>query len=275
MEKILLIINAQQPNMASVHFACQIAKMASTRITGLFIENLFFDPRKGKSLDQSYLSVNVDAPATVLADTDQSIRIFKDTCAKHRVITEVYVDQGEPIQEIVFESRYTDLLIIDPYICFYGRDEEIPSDFLKEVLQHSECPVLIAPEQFDNVEEIIFCYDGNASSVHAIKQFTELSACKVMVVEVDRQGQNEFDEAHRRLLAWLRSHYTDVYYQILKGDVKDELFTYLFMKQKKFVVMGAYGRSALSNLFKKSNADQVIKAIDLPLFICHPLNPRP
>ena len=33
--------------------------------------------------------------------------------------------------------------------------------------------------------------------------------------------------------------------------------------------MGAYGRSMISNLFKKSTADTMIQMTDLPLFITH------
>jgi hypothetical protein len=33
--------------------------------------------------------------------------------------------------------------------------------------------------------------------------------------------------------------------------------------------MGAYGRSMLSNFFKKSNADVLMRVVDLPLFVTH------
>ncbi|MGZ5190837.1 MAG: universal stress protein, partial [Flavisolibacter sp.] len=68
---------------------------------------------------------------------------------------------------------------------------------------------------------------------------------------------------------WLSAHYISVDYQSLKGDVKDELFTWFFMKERKLIVMGAYGRPMLSRFFKKSNADVLIRSVDLPLFITH------
>jgi nucleotide-binding universal stress UspA family protein len=67
----------------------------------------------------------------------------------------------------------------------------------------------------------------------------------------------------------LRAHYSSVRSQALKGDPRNELVTYFFMQSKKIVVLGAYGRSMLSNFFKKSNADRLLRTVDLPLFITH------
>jgi hypothetical protein len=140
-------------------------------------------------------------------------------------------------------------------------------------LRNAECPVILTPNEFENPEEIVFCYDGSASSVFAIKQFTyllpEFGNRKVLFLEVNKSGKEEFDDNHRRIMEWLRAHYHSVYYQILKGNSKDELFNYFFMKKKKMIVMGAYGRSLLSNLFRKSNADVIMSSVDLPLFISH------
>jgi hypothetical protein len=131
----------------------------------------------------------------------------------------------------------------------------------------------MAPERSTEIEEIVFCYDGSASSVFAIKQFTylfpEFSSRPALLLEVSRPGQVEFDEAHRRMLAWLRAHYHSAYYHVLEGNTEDELFVYFFMKRKKMVVMGAYGRKLIAGLFRKSNADVLIRAVDLPLFVSH------
>ena len=275
MEKILLVINARKPDTASIDFACSMAALAETRLTGLFIENLFFEyiPAGGIDSPSYFETVKENAGATVTADTEQAVRIFKDACQRMTVLSEVFIDKGEPIQEVIFESRFADLLIIDPDISFYDREEQLPSHFVKEILANVECPVLLAPERFEDVEEIVFCYDGSASSVFAIKQFTyllpEFSSKKVMLLEVNKTGNEEFTERHRRMMEWLRAHYHSAYYHALKGDVKDELFTYFFMKTKKIIVMGAYGRNMPSNFFKRSSADILMRMVDLPLFITH------
>ena len=276
MEKIFLLINARSPDFTSLDFACRIAAITHSRLTGLFIENLYAEyiPTNNLEVPSYFEATKKSGRITqVLADTEQSIRLFKEECQRHSIENDIYVDKGEPIQEAIYESRFADLLIMKPGISFYDSEEELPSHLVKEILAAAECPVLLAPEKFEAVEEIVFCYDSNASSVFAIKQFTylfpELTNRKAMLLEVNRSGKEEFNEDHRRIMVWMRSHYQSVCYHALKGDVKDEMFTYFFMKQKRIIVLGAYGRSLLSNFFKKSNADILIRTVDLPLFITH------
>ena len=273
MENILLIINPDKPGLASIDFACNVATSAQARLTGVFIENFYFEYIPiGDAMAPAYFG-QLQENSQVKADTDQAVRIFQEECQRKGIIPEVYVDKGEPIQEVIYESRFADLVIIDPYMNFYEREEDAPSHFAREILAHAECPVLIAPEKFESIEEIIFCYDGSASSLFAIKLFTYLfpafSKKNVMLLEISKSDSEQVDESHKRIMQWLGSHYNDVHYHALKGDVKDELFTWFFMKEKKLIVMGAYGRPLLSRFFNKSAADVLIRMVDLPIFITH------
>lgn len=275
MEKLLLVVNAHQPGIASIDFACQVATLTGTKLTGLFVENIYFGYVPADTSTSAYFE-RIASPTPqvpVETDTQQAIQIFVDECGKKMVAQEVYIDKGEPIQEIIFESRFADLLIIDPATDFYQGTGQLPSHLVKEILSRAECPVILAPEKFQGAEEIIFCYNGSASAVFAIKQFTyllpQLSNRKVVLLEVNETGNEEFNESHRRILSWLRVHYPSVVFYNLEGNAKDKLFTYLMNKPNRLVVLGAYGRSILSRFFKKSEADMLIRTVDLPLFITH------
>lgn len=275
MEKILLVINARRPDTASFDFACRIASVTGSKLTGLFIENLFYsDPPATYDVENYFDTVEPKGDDTLVAtDTEQAVRLFVQECALHNVPALTYIDKGEPIQEVLYESRFADLLIIDPKINFYRADEQLPSHFTKEILLNAECPVLLSPEKSEEINEVVFCYDGTASSVYAMKQFTYLfpqyNNKKAVLLEVNKTGKEEFNDDHRRLMEWLRAHYTAVNYQMLKGNAKDELFTYFFMNTAKLVVMGSYGRGVFSNFFKRSTADVLIRTVDLPIFITH------
>jgi hypothetical protein len=275
MDRILLVINAHQPDMYSIDFACSIATLVKTKLTGLFIENPYFEEAVYTGVDSGkyFTALSRSTQATVIADTDQSVRLFEEECSHKGIKPDIYIDHGEPIREIIFETRFADLLIIDPEISFYNRDEPLPSHFVKEILSRAECPVLLSPKRYEGTEEIVFCYDGSASSVFAIKQLTylfpELANKKVLLLEVKESMKEEMLEEHKRMMDWLRQHYHSVYYHAIEGNVKDQLFDFFFLKEKMLIVIGAYGRSILSNFFHKSNADVLIRMIDLPIFITH------
>ncbi|MGE5520914.1 MAG: hypothetical protein ACM3VS_13365 [Candidatus Dadabacteria bacterium] len=274
MEKILLVVNSHKPDMGTIEFGCRIAALAETKLTGVFIDNPYTAFLPSAPAGDSYFKAVREASGEVVTtDTDQAIRLFVDECRRKGIPSEIYTDKGDPIQEVIFESRFADMLIIDPDISFYDREEQLPSHFVKQILANAECPVLLGPEKFEEIEEIIFCYDGSASAVFAIKQFTyllpEFSNMKVMLLEVNNSGSDEFNESDRRMMEWLRTHYHSAYYHALKGEAKNELFNFLFLKRKKILVLGAYGRSMLSNFFKKSAAEVLIRTVDLPLFIAH------
>jgi hypothetical protein len=276
MEKLIVIINAHKPQMETIDFACRIADLTHSRLTGVFIDNSFTEYIPTAAIDApSYFNASSDITTrTVTTDLDHATRLFIDECKRQNINADIYTDKGDPIKEAIYESRFADMLIVDPDMNFYEDDEvSLPSHFVKEILANAECPVILSPNKFEETEEIVFCYDGSASSVFAIKQFTYLlpqyASKKVVLLEVNRNGKEEFNESHRKMMSWLRAHYTGVYFHLLKGEAKDELFTYFFLKRKKFIVMGAYGRSVLSNIFRKSNADTLIRMVDLPLFITH------
>jgi hypothetical protein len=274
MEKILLVVNAHKPEMGTFEFGCRIAALAQTKLTGVFIETAYSEFLPSAMAGDSYFKAVREATGEVVTtDTQQAIRLFVDECRRKGVACEVYHDKGDPMQEMIFESRFADMLIIDPDISFYDREEQLPSHFVKEILANAECPVLLAPEKFEDIDEVVFCYDGSASAVFAIKQFTyllpEFTDKKVLLLEVNSSGNEEFNEKDRRMMEWLRTHYHSAYYHCLKGNTKDELFNFFFLNRKKILVLGAYGRSMLSNFFKKSAADVLIRTVDLPLFIAH------
>lgn len=274
-------MDAAHLNMQTIDFACYIARLTKSRLTGVFLEGLVAgdgrgkgdsDPFGGGAWDSDADSPEV-VPATIpSAVTESSIRLFREACVCRDTLSLVHRDRGIPVSEILAETRFADLLIVDAETSFSRTDRKIPGRFVKEVLDASECPVLMAPYHFEAIEEIVFAYNGTASSVYAIKQFTSLfpalAGRPVHVVNV-RQDEGGAIEDQFKMKEWLKSHYENVDFVLLKGEASDELFGYLLNKKGMIVVMGAYGRGVVSRFFKPSHARLVVKTINLPIFIAH------
>lgn len=273
MEKILLIINKQNPNELSIDFGCKIAALNQSKLTGIFLDNMSFtvgDENSPFFLETAIVSSNINIVAT---ETVQAIKLFEQACLHHGVVGKICEYTNDLAKLVVFQSRFADLLIIDPEIGLFDTDVKLPSPFAKEILAKAECPVILSPQKFEDVSEIVFCYDGSASSVFAIKQFTYLFPQyrykNALLLEVNTSETLIYKEDHTLIKEWLISNYNMVYHQILNGEVEDELVNFFLLKRKKMIVMGAYGRSMLSSFFKKSSADILIRMLDVPIFVTH------
>jgi hypothetical protein len=217
--------------------------------------------------DRGFLN---EEDGTITDVISQFERNAKDSCVRY----EIYNDFKLTAHEVVKQSTYADLLILS-YRIFYNYLSGKPdSSTIYQILKGSKCPVLILPEGTTEVDNIIFTYDNKESSVFAIKAFSNLFARKMkdkivsiltVMPNVDEEIKNE-----KLLLNLVKQHYNDVGLQLLEGhNISKEINNFAHNVQNPMVVMGAYGRSRISNLLIPSVANYLLKKSNLPLFIAH------
>lgn len=278
MEKILLAINAENPNPHALDFACYLANLTKSMLTGVFLENLIVDEvfvlqenYSGKEFNWE-IDRNSESYREKRKMIQKNIELFRSACEKRSVRYNLHGDCGDPAGDIVRESRFADVIVLDAETTFNKTFEGVPTHFVKSVLKDTECPVIIAPESFDSIDEIIFTYNGGKSSMFAIKQFChlfpELDDKKITVLQIEEES-NSIDDEKEKFREWISGHYSSIGFETVKGDAETELFAHLLKKQNVFIVMGAYGRSALSQFFKHSRADLLIKTVTQAIFIAH------
>lgn len=267
MEKILVAINAHKASNAAVDFACYIGRLTHSTLTGLVVNG-----SKPETVLQEVVNASVVGKGNKQEASQAGIQFFSDACYIKGIRYNLTTTGESYLQEIINETRFADLLVVDPSMSFTGEKAGYLSDFIKEILSASECPVVIAPFGFTGVDEIVFAYDGTASSVFALKQFTylfpELSDKKITVVEVRDEESHSLKEKEK-LSELISRHYSVIGYQVLTGAAETELFARLIGRKNIFVIMGSYGRSRLSQFFHHSTSDLIVKVTDLPVFIAH------
>lgn len=263
MKKVLVAIDARQINVNMLDFACFIAKLTHSKLTGIFFDN---KQALAEPVNQHTISAEAKRPLV-----NEGVRLFTEACNNRGANCSVR-HEGIPDIDIVKESRFAELIIVDPEMSFRGKKEEIPSGFIKELLTKSECPVILSPFSFYGIDEIVFAYDGSPASVFAIKQFIylfpELTGKKITVLHVNEPGTDKVIEKDK-IGELLQMHFSSIGFQLLHGKAGDELLGYLLGKKNMIVVMGAFGRSMLSDFFRHSTAELIIKTINLPVFIAH------
>ncbi len=171
MPKILLAIDHIDPDKDALDFVSFLARLIGSGITAVFLENISAEERQ-----YSVASSNKDHGFTDQCgvSTEISINWLKEGCVQRDVNYKVHRNLGVPLSELITESRFADILVVNGDISFNKEVEGALSGLAKDILKKSECPVIISPQLFEAIDELIFTYDGSASSVFAMKQFTYL-----------------------------------------------------------------------------------------------------
>ncbi|HTF27887.1 MAG TPA: universal stress protein [Flavitalea sp.] len=276
MKKIILALNANDVNREVVDFACHISVLTNSGLTGVFIENSVpplvpvMKVLPGHLYNEFAVADDLLSYKAIAQNRETNTNLFVEACSGRGISANVSF--CDDIDNLIFDSRFADLLIIDPEMSFEEKKELAPTTFVKNVLSRSECPVIIAPYHFDNIDEILFAYDGSASSVFAIKQFTylfsELSETKAVLLHVNTDdSDNQLQRS--KISDLIKMHYNINGFRKLYGKPDEELSKYLIGKKNIFVVMGSYGKHRFPHLFERSTADLLLKAVNLPIFITH------
>jgi len=199
---------------------------------------------------------------------------FEKTARDTNIRYEIYNDFRLTAHEVIKQSTYADMLILSYRVFFNYLTGKPDTSILYQILKGSKCPVLILPKGTNKIDNIIFTYDNKESSVFAIRAFSSLFSGNIknkivsilsVMPNIDEEIKNE-----KLLLNLVKQHYHNVGMQLLEGNnISKEISNFANSAQNPLVVMGAYGRSHISNLLIPSVAQYILKKSNLPLFIAH------
>jgi len=236
MEKILLALDAHRLSTNTIEFACYVAQRTHSKLTGLLLERV-------RTATPLYIAGSGDAPygdgdPSDVIDT-QTIRRFRQLCMDRHTLTDVHLGQGTALSEIVLESRYASLLIIDPDTTF-SRVRSITRQFIEDVLLQSGCPVLVAPHDLRTGSEIVIIYRDDTSSFNTVRQFADLfdglAEKKLTLVTLYPPGISQ-QAPPAEAMQWLNEHYGQVELVALKDDPSGILTDMLVEKKNALVIV--------------------------------------
>jgi hypothetical protein len=205
---------------------------------------------------------------------DDAVLQFQKTCEKAKINFSIHRDRSIALQELKLESMFADLIIINEHEKFTQVEEKLPSRFMKDLLADVQCPVLVVPENYKPIDKIVLLYDGEPSSVYAVKMFSYLlNQFKGVPVEVFTVNNWKTDlhlPDNKLMREFIKRHFPEATYTVTKGDAEEQILGFLNNhKENELVVLGAYRRREISRWFKTSMADILMKELDTPLFIAH------
>lgn len=278
MKRIIAALDGLHYSTITRDYSIQLTKNSDAHLTAIFLDDM---------TNTSYKIYNLVVKEGVsekkiksYKEKDKITRInashdFDSEAKKAGVQYNLQHDKFIALNELLHESTFADLLIIDSKESLSHHTEQSPTRFIKDLLSDVQCPVLLISQEYVPLKKVILLYDGSPSSVFAIKMFEYIMMplnehLSVELLTVNGMEDDLHLPDHKRMKAFLKAHFKNVTYTILKGLAETEITTHVQHQGKEtLLVLGAYGRTALSNWFKSSLSGVLLKQTKLPMFITH------
>lgn len=278
MKKVLIAFDGSYYSVAALNYAIQFAKMENAIIEGVFLEDITAYHQFSPIFDApDMVGLAEDVLQELKSSSEESIKEnverFANTCREHEIQYRIEKESGIPSLELVEKSLFTDLIVLGSVTYFSNLSYRNDISLVSDILSRAHCPVIVVPEKTEPIKHVNFTYDGSASAMFAIRQFLYLfprliREASISIISVVRK-EDEKVEYEEEALAYLRQYILDFQREVLVGKPADELLHYAELSGHSMVVMGAFGRSAFSKLFKSSLGKKLVEARTVPIFVAH------
>ncbi|MET0637907.1 MAG: hypothetical protein ABWZ25_17885 [Chitinophagaceae bacterium] len=274
MKKILIVFDGGHFCESSLQFARKLNEIDAILLVGSFLPQVDY-ANLWSYAETSRFGASV-VPLIEPAEANhvqEHIKQFKAFCHTNHIAFEVHTEYYDfALPELRKESRYADLVILSSERFFREAGIAEPNDYLKEVMHNLACPVILVPDKLVFPQTNILAYDGSESSVFAIRQFSYLfpglakRKTKVIYAKSDSLTDLPGGKSIRELV---NAHYPQA--EWVREDFSPKKFfsTWLAEQDEPFLITGAYGRTAISRMFKKSFISEIISEHRVPIFIAH------
>lgn len=278
MKKFIAAFDGLDFSESTMRYSIFLAKSANAHLVGVFLDD-FTRHSYGMTDITKYEGAGFDKRIQELDqkdndDRNESVEFFENACQVAGINYSIHRDKSVAIQELLHESIYSDLLIINETETMTRYEESVPSRFIQDLLIDVQCPVIIVPAEYKPINKIILLYDGEPSSVLAVKMFSylldPLKHLKTEIITVKGEDQSIHLPDGRLIKEFIKRHYPKAEFIVLKGFAEEEIVNFLDREKKdSLVVLGAYRRSRFSRMFRPSMADHLLQNLEMPLFIVH------
>lgn len=278
MKKIIAAFDGLKYSVITEQYAIDFAKRNDAHLVGVFLEDYTYTSYKIYDLVKAD-GGGLNTKRRRLDKKDEKIRTaavarFEKASEAAGITYSIHKDRGIAISELLKETVYADLLIINQNETLAHHPENIPTRFIRELLTEVQCPVLLVPPKFKSPDKLILLFDGEPGSVYAIKMLSYLwiqsKNVPVEVITVNAPKQKSSVKDMNLMKEFIIRHFPSATFSRLTGFAESEIVGYVRKKSKTpMIALGAYRRSKVSRWFRESMADVLMHELKVPLFVAH------
>lgn len=277
-KEALVCLESSASSEAATRLAITIANQSRARLVGLAIVDEP-DIRAGAATGIGGASYKHERDEALVADAHRAaadaLALFERRCREANVEARALEIVGRPADSILAEMETRDLTIIGRDANFRFETESDDAATREAILHRATRPVLLVPESASGPigQHVVVAYDGSRAAKRAIASFAAsgLAASRnVHVATVDDNGARAYEMASDGVKALSDAGVAAVPHNIVTALSNVEaLFKFASELQAGLIVMGAFARSRLAQLFQGSVTRGLVERTDIPLYLQH------
>jgi nucleotide-binding universal stress UspA family protein len=189
------------------------------------------------------------------------------------------VEEGVPVQQVIDDMRYHDLLVIGATSHFFYNRPEQETNTLAQIVKRAIAPTLVVDSTYREVQRTLLAYDGSDASARTLQRFAQLKPfgvdSVVEVVHVRGSGTQRERDASDLLLhqgaAFLRDHGFEHVVEASRdgGKPGDQIIEHADQMEADLLVAGAHSVSAMRRMAFGSTTHTLLTCSTRPLFLFH------
>jgi len=277
MKKIIAAFDGLRFSNSTMEYAIFLAQQSNASLSGIFLSE---NTRLGYAIYETVIKQSLSGESILdeISETDteiinDSIHAFESACQTAGIKYNVRSDKHYTANDLLHETIFADLLVIDADETFSYLERAVPSGLVKNILQNTFCPVIAVPLKFIRITEIAFLYDGSAASVNAIKMFDYtlpgMKKLKTKLFYAKPKNDPSFLPDNRLLKEWMKKHFPKAQYKVFVGSEIEIIEALAAENPGILIVSGAYNRKNISMWLRHSFADKCLSELKAPVFIAH------
>lgn len=180
--------------------------------------------------------------------------------------TQRHSDITEAICDLEADARF---IVIGRSGENHGKNFKALGSHIEQIIRHVNTPVLIANKGFKEPENFMLAYDGRETADKAVKRIVDGGllhnlTCHLVTVKNKQGALAEKFEQTKNLLI---ENGFNVKASFLEGNIYDALMNYKTENNIEMLVMGAFSRSKIAQVFLGSNTLKMMENTNLPMVI--------
>ena len=280
MKSILVALDGSPASLAGLKEAVRWAEVLGSELRGIFVEDeqRFVYYPAGFSAEGG-VPVAAPLPAGELAEETEKVRAegveirkaFMAALEGKSIHSEFIQQRGNVNQILTREARAVDLVVMGRR----GRNDPANSTeagpTTETLIHNSLRPVLVVPERISGNGTFVFAYDGSRGAQRVVAAGTELLAtigAKAAVISIgdDPQLKRDHDQVLKR---YWRPYNIEAAFHVAKREGKAASMIVEFARNHnaRMIVMGAFGRNPLHELFFGSTTLEALAEAPCPVLL--------